>query len=238
MHQKMTFKIKNWKLALLALIFICFFIALGCWQVSRANQKKALLQAYAERAQHSPLTAHDLNQPGDWRFYRATLSGTYDNEHSLLLDNTIYKGQVGYEVYTPFRANGLATPILIDRGFVPIGRSRQELPSIYAITGNVQILALINQPLKYVAYGQINDSSQIRWPLRIEYVKTSELTKLLGYAIAPYVLNLSPDDPAAYTVEWKVVTMGPERHMGYAVQWFAFALTLLILFVALNRNKE
>jgi surfeit locus 1 family protein len=236
MHQKMTFKIKNWKLAILALVFICFFTALGCWQVSRANQKKILLKSFAERTEHVPFTADAINQNNDLRFYRAKLEGTYDNEHTLLLDNTIFKGRVGYEIYTPFLAKGMPAPILIDRGFVPIGKSRQELPAISPVNGTTTIMGMLNQPPKYVAYGQINDSPVIRWPLRVEYVNTRELGKLLGYPVSSFVLNLSPDDPGAYEAEWHVVTMGPERHMGYAVQWFALALTLLILFVALNRN--
>ena len=47
---------------------------------------------------------------------------------------------------------------------------------------------------------------------------------------------MTPNHTAAYPIEWKIVSVGPERHGAYALQWFALALTLLILWVALNRR--
>jgi surfeit locus 1 family protein len=141
--------IKNWKLALLALVFFCLFTSLGVWQVKRANQKKILLKSFAERTEHAPVSAQDLNQPKDWRFYRIQLSGCFDNNHTILLDNKTLDGKIGYEVYTPFQAKHLAMTVLIDRGFIPIGVNRQILPTIKAIEGEVTINGLLNLPPTY-----------------------------------------------------------------------------------------
>jgi len=51
------------------------------------------------------------------------------------------------------------------------------------------------------------------------------------------VLILEENHPAAYTVKWQIVMMSPEKHNAYAIQWFALALTLLVLFLALNRGE-
>ncbi|MBX3708309.1 MAG: SURF1 family protein [Gammaproteobacteria bacterium] len=232
----MPFKIKNWKLALLAILLIGLFTSLGLWQLSRAAQKKILLKSFADRTEHLPLTANDMNQSGDWRFYQVTLEGVFDNAHTILLDNKIYQGKVGYEVYTPFKAKDMATPILVDRGFIPAGQYRETLPAIHAIAGNLTITGMLNVPPTYVSFGKMNESSTITWPLRIEYLNFAELSGFLSYPLYRYVLHLTPTDPAAYAIKWQIVTMGPEKHMGYAVQWFAFAFTLLILSVALNRR--
>lgn len=40
--------------------------------------------------------------------------------------------------------------------------------------------------------------------------------------------------PATYETQWPVVAMGPEKHLGYAVQWFAMALALLGLYLYLG----
>ncbi|VVC76804.1 hypothetical protein AQUSIP_21310 [Aquicella siphonis] len=234
----MPIKLRNWKLALLALVFICVFTSLGIWQVSRAHQKKILLKSFALRTEYPPLLAADISKPGDWRFYRVKLEGRFDNTHTLLLDNKIYENKIGYEVYTPFIAKGLALPILVDRGFIPIGKSRSELPAVRPVTGEVTILGMLNLPPTYVAFGGMTDSPSIRWPLRVEYLNFSELAIILASPVYPYLLTLSPSDPGAFDIKWQVVVMGPERHMGYAVQWFALALTLLILSVALNRPPK
>lgn len=243
----MPFHVKNWKLAILAVICIGILSSLGCWQWSRANTKKILLKSFAERTEHAPLSVEQLKALGsavkprddrnsDLRFYRAKLIGHFDNTHTFLLDNKIHEGKIGYEVYTPFIAAGLTKPILIDRGFIPIGKSRRELPLIRNIIGNTTIEGILNLPPTYVSLGKMTDSSTIIWPLRVEYINLREMAPILQNSLYPYLLILNPKDPAAYDVTWQIVIMPPERHMGYAVQWFALALTLLVIFVALNRR--
>lgn len=240
MHDKMPDKsrikfIKNWKLSLLAIIFICLFTSLGFWQLSRADQKKLLLKSFAERTTHT-LTAKEMNQFGDWRFYQVQLEGVFDNMHTILLDNKIYQGKVGYEVFTPFKASSIPVPILVDRGFIPIGQRRENLPKIRVITGKVTLNGMLNLPPTYVSLGKINESSTLTWPLRVEYINFSELSRFFMYPLYRYILNISPTHPASYEVKWQIVTMPPEKHIGYAVQWFALAFTLLILSLALNRR--
>ncbi|OGT37129.1 MAG: hypothetical protein A3F12_05370 [Gammaproteobacteria bacterium RIFCSPHIGHO2_12_FULL_38_14] len=231
------FKIKNWKLALIALIFFILFTKLGFWQLSRAREKTILLDTFHTRMIHPPLSAKEMNITSDLRFYRATLSGTFDNQQILLLDNKTFRGQVGYEVYTPFKAMGLKSAILVDRGFIPLPNMRRDiLPAILPMTGKIQISGLLNIPPNYVAYGKMNERSDKNLK-RIEFIDLSLLAKQFGYPLYPYILTLDPKNPAAYAIEWQIITMGPERHIGYAIQWFAFALILLILFVALNCRK-
>lgn len=234
----MPLTIKNWKLTLLALLFICLFLGLGFWQLVRAKQKEALLKSFAERTEKSPLQTNDLKTTKDLRFYSVQLRGTLDNPHTLLLDNKTYHGQVGYEVYTPMKVAGLAMFILVDRGFVPIGRNRQTLPVLREAPHEVAITGMLNRPPAYVAFGSMTESPQIHWPLRVEYINLQALATLFNYPLFPYVINISPAHTAAFAVEWQIVSMGPERHYGYAVQWFALALTLLIISIALNRQHS
>lgn len=234
MHHKMPLRIKNWKLAVLAWVLIAFFVSLGCWQLSRSEQKKSLLSAFAQRTQANPLLASDLRPDHDLRFYRVKLQGHFDNERTLLLDNKTSHGQVGYEVYTPFLPKGSSTPLLIDRGFLPLkGRTRALPTSIKTIQGEVTITGMLNLPPAYVALGKISAPLPEK-PLRVQYINTKELSELLGYSLFSYIVSIEPDHPAAYAMEWQIVIMPPEKHLGYAVQWFALALTLLILFVVLN----
>lgn len=235
----MPIKIKNWKIAIFALISVCILMSLGFWQLSRAKQKIVLLESFNQRMS-KVLSSQDLQHKNDWRFYQATLSGRFDNAHTMLLDNKIKNGQVGYEVYTPFITKDLATPILIDRGFISMGtRRRSEIPQIQDVNGKVTIKGLLNLPPAYFALGKLSEVQ--KWPLLIEYVNLQELAALRtdtpGLIFYPYILTLTPHHAGAYDIEWQIVTMSPEKHYGYAVQWFALALTLLILFVVLNRER-
>ena len=233
----MSIHIANWKLALLALLFFCFFTSLGVWQLKRADQKSLLLKTYTSRTQQAPLTAQDLIHPNDLRFHRAQLEGKFDTQHSFLLDNKTFHGQIGYQVYTPFQAKGLKTLILVDRGFIPLGARRDVLPMLRTPTETIVITGLLNTPPTYVALGEMRESRETRWPLRVEFINLEQIKALMTHSFSPYIITLAPNHPAAYAIEWQAVIMGPERHRGYAVQWFALSLTLLILFVALNRRK-
>lgn len=239
MHQKMVIKLKNWKLFILGLIFVGIFTNLGMWQLNRAREKEALLKSFAERSAHQPLSAQDLKNPSDYRYYRAELTGKFDNKHLFFLDNKTHAGKIGYEIYSLFIANELAQPILIDRGFTPILTSREVLPPIPPIKDTVTITGMLNLPPKLVTLGKINDSPVITWPLRIEYVHLNEMAALTNNpSFFPYVLTIDAKSPYAFATEAALFPMPPERHRGYAVQWFALALTLLILSVVLNRTPK
>lgn len=229
-------RIANWKLALLALVFFCLFSWLGVWQLQRASQKSVLMKSFAARMAQEPLTVQDLAVPQ--RFSRLKLQGKFDAQHTFLLDNKTFHGQIGYEVYTPFKADGLETTILIDRGFIPLHTNRAILPTLQTPAQTVTIIGMLNLPPSYVALGEMRESERTSWPQRIEYIHLDKIAKLLRTPLFPYIVTIAPNDPAAYAVEWKAVIMGPERHRGYALQWFALALTLLILFFALNRGDK
>ncbi|HTM64638.1 MAG TPA: SURF1 family protein [Gammaproteobacteria bacterium] len=233
---KMT--IKNWKLSLLSMVFIVLFTSLGFWQLNRAHEKTEILNNYESRAKIGPLSSKDLKTPNDWRFYQVKLVGKFDDSHTILLDNKIFNGKIGYEVYTPFTAQGMDSPILVDRGFIPMGVSREALPAIpKTAKGTVTIQGMLNTPPTYVSLGSsMSDGPKIEWPLRVEYIHLPQISKLLKDSFYPYIISLNPESPSALQVKWQIVNIDPNKHKGYAVQWFALALTLLIISVVLNRT--
>lgn len=235
----MRIKIKNWKLTLLGLLVVCLLASLGFWQLSRSQEKSKLLRSFKSRSAESPVSSHELRNPNDWRFYRATLTGTFDNQHTLLLDNKIYKGTVGYEVYTPFHADGLSDSILIDRGFTPMNPDRELLPTIKPITGKVTVQGMLNLPPRYVAYGGMTEGDKVTWPLRVEFIQLPAIGKIINFPLFPYLLTLEPKSPytlSASAIEWNIFSVSPERHMAYAFQWFALAVTLLVICTVLNKE--
>lgn len=234
----MFFNVRNWKLAILALIMIGFLLRLGFWQLHRAEEKQHMLDSYHARSASPAVSLAQLNPDEDLQYRRTSITGHFENQYTFLLDNKIYKGQVGYEVFTLFQADDVKHPILVDRGFLPSTRSRNELPAVRPVLGTTSITGMINQSPGYVKFGQLVADKSIRWPLRIEYLNLKEIEPLLQSQLYPYIVNLTPSDPAAYPIEWQIVSLSPERHLGYAVQWFALALTLLILSVAINRNPS
>lgn len=229
--------IKDWKFTVFVFLWICLFVALGYWQLSRAKQKNDLIQQVERRLSLLPLTETNLAGTGqkDLRFYPVALHGKFEGQHTILLDNKTWHGQVGYEVYVPFVPQGTNYTLLVDRGFVQRGPSRQHLPNLPLADDTVLVTGRFDRPPAYFSFGDINEPGPLQWPLRVQFIHLGQLATLLGRPLFPYVVTISPGHPAACMIGPQgVAKIGPARHKAYALQWFALAFSLLILLVVLN----
>ena len=60
---------------------------------------------------------------------------------------------------------------------------------------------------------------------------------LMGKNLEPVILLLNPGEPRGFARDWQPQGLSPEKHRGYALQWFAFATLLGGLFLVLNLRK-
>lgn len=212
-------------------------IALGCWQLGRAAEKRALLSAYAERRVAEPLVSEQLLHTPDPGYRRVQVHGRFDRTHSLLLDNRLRDGQPGVELLQPFHDQASGLWLLVNRGWLAWPDRRVPVQFTTPET------ALSLQAWVYVAPGstfQLHaDPQGGSWPRLLTAVDTAQLWTLLGRDGFAHELRLEPG-PASYRLDWPVVAMGPEKHLGYAVQWFALAAALfaLYLYFGWHNNKE
>jgi cytochrome oxidase assembly protein ShyY1 len=59
----------------------------------------------------------------------------------------------------------------------------------------------------------------------------------LGIALYDYQLLLDEADADGFVRRWRPALMAPERHVGYAVQWFAFAVVIGIIYFIVNMQR-
>ena len=109
----------GWVPTLVVLMLLPGLIALGCWQLGRAQEKRALLVSYAERQASEPVAITQLMQSEDPAYMRVQLFGQFDAAHSLLLDNSVRDGQVGVELLQPFLDQASGAWLLVNRGWLP-----------------------------------------------------------------------------------------------------------------------
>jgi cytochrome oxidase assembly protein ShyY1 len=228
----------HWPTTLFALALLPLFLTLGFWQLSRADEK-ALAQAAFERRQNAapkPLAGLSANPEA---YTRVAATGRYDNAHSFLLDNRILHGRFGYEIITPLIVSAAAKDqaerrLLVNRGWIEGDPARLQRPAIAAVEGDVQLSGYVyRDDTKLTMFG---NGDEQQWPRLVQNLKTEDLGQRLGQAVYPFVLRLDDGAPGALRVEWQIVSMGPERHTAYAVQWFAMALTLPIVWVLISSN--
>jgi len=225
------------------LALLTLLVALGFWQLDRAHQKESIQITFERNLNGTPvdLRALDVDAPGN-RFRQVEIVGEYDDAHQILLDNQMVDGRPGAHVYTPLKITGLdGRAILINRGWIPLSPVRQASPPALPVPGGVQRLSgRLAQPANPGL--QLGEPDLDRWPARIIYLDYQQLSRALPYALLPAVVLLDPAAEAGFRRQWQpnFGGIGPERHRGYAVQWFALALTLLVLYLmtTLRRRRQ
>ena len=226
------------RIALLSLAFaalIALFVRLGLWQGDRAGEKIALQEAFAAGAAAPPLTelppAADIDAR---RFARIVLEGQYEPDRQILLDGIVAGGRVGYEVLTPFRTS--AGLVLVNRGWVAAGTDRLLLPPVAVDAAPRKIAARLNRLPAPGMRLSATAAGEEGWPRRMLYPDGKAVRAALGERIPGYQLLLDPDQPDGYRREWRAVQKGPNTNIGYAFQWFAFALLAAVLYIITLRR--
>lgn len=226
---------------LVTLLLLPILLSLGFWQLRRADEKQAL-QVLFESQVSAPAVALDQLEAGDPanRYRRVGATGRYDSDHQILLDNQIQDGQPGYHVYTPLRLKGTTAAILVNRGWIPMGESRRQLPAIAVTSDEMTVSGRLSQPANPgLRLGPAANTSQT-WPQVVLYMDYQQLSTDLGYSLEPAVILLDAGAPDGYRREWQPTFggYGPERHRGYALQWFSLALALLVIYGVVNIHRR
>ena len=183
------------------------------------------------------LGAQDLHSLA--RFKRISVAGNWDAAHQFLLDNRSHGGLPGYEVLTPLRlADGRV--LLVDRGWVAFTGSRARLPPIaiaahrpVSLTGRLD-----NVPVGGLALGHAAPADDALWPKVTSFPTLDELAAALGTKVEPWMLLLDTTSPDGYVRDWQPPGLAPLRHLSYAIQWWGFAVTLLIIWGIMSARRQ
>ena len=235
---KRQFRPRLWP-TLATLVLLPILIALGFWQLDRAQEKREIQQRFEQRAHEAPLVlgASLIDSPKAVHYRQASARGVYDGKHQLLIDNKVYRSQAGYDVLTPLRIQGTDAWVLVNRGWVARGPSRKELPAVPAPQGTVEVHGLIEVPdgkPLFLSGGYREGSG---WPARALWLDLASYEKQTGYRLQPFELLQDPKDPGDYPRHWQIVTLPPEKSVSYAVQWFTMAGALVIIYIVVNLRR-
>lgn len=219
-------------LATLAVVALC--LRLGFWQLDRADTKARWQQQQIERSNSDPLSLSDvlaLSEPGN---YPVRVQGQFDNDRVILLDNRVLDRVAGYHVLTPLQTDD-GKWVLVNRGWVGRGTDRNVLPDIAPIAGQAQVEGFTYQYSDRTFTLADDDLSMPSWPLRLQKIEIDALAAVLGVELAPFEIRVRPDAALESGEQmpriWHDPVMGPEKHHGYAVQWFAMATAALLFFL-------
>jgi cytochrome oxidase assembly protein ShyY1 len=237
----------GWVLALAA---AALFARLGVWQLDRMHEKQAMLAAVhatlqARKPEPLALAAEPARSRGyDW----AVGEGRFPDLPAVLLDNQQLDSggrgaRAGVRAYRVFQP-AAGAPLLVELGWLPLPGDR-TLPRVPNPAG-VHAVAGLLAPPPSAGLARGAATPQADGTLLAVALQPDALRAALHLpALAPRVLKLDPAQglPAgapAYARDLDILpnTLPPERHLGYAVQWFGLAIAVLATALVVTLRKS
>ena len=210
------------------------FVSLGMWQAKRAAGKEQteLQHQLASRVSFETALA------GDQRFARIDVSGHYDPDRHILLDNQVWKGRAGVHVFTPFYTLD-GTAILVNRGWLPLAADRQTMPEIPTPQHETVLRGMLNiLPVPGRILGQADKMNQNQWPQLVTYLNRDNIAESLDVSLENRIIQLADSEQAGFEGrDWKPVFLTSRKHKAYAFQWFALATISIVLWIFTSLRK-
>ena len=225
----------SWLPLLVGALFVFLFTGLGAWQIARGLNKHAEQQLFEDESGFSAW--HDGLQVRPYQRLKAT--GSYNNENQVLLENIIVNGRTGYYVITPLEGMEGEPLLLVNRGWIEsFGPSGVAGAQLALPTGRITVHGRAGLlPRAGMKMGDAFGPGE-NWPKIAVYPSFDEVATALGREVQPFVLLLDEEEPNGFFRQWVPSGFGPEKHFGYALQWFAMAAVLSGLLIWNYRKKR
>lgn len=239
--------------ALPAVLVCAGFAALGSWQLQRASWKERVLAGWsvalaAQPRAYADVVANRTSLPRREDAVaaddaaalplRVEIMGHWDPGTTVLLDNQRLDAAVGAMVFTRFVPDGGATPLLVNRGWIAL-ESGRRIPSLDAPgSAHTTLRGLLVAPpstglkLGSSTWAPGQPAALLTW---------LDLPAIAGAApLFAGVLQLDPQLPHGFTRRWQALpnTLSPQKHRGYAVQWFGLSLAVAAIYLILALRRR
>lgn len=219
-------------LAMIVMIALTLFLA--NWQLDRADQMRALQARYDRMQQDPAVTLRGKQVDSSGQLYqKVALRGRFDFFHEIYIDNKLYRGRAGYYVITPFRDDNSSNYVLVNRGWLAAGSNRALAPVAVQVPGEVNIEGIVTSPYsRYLELSAAAVQGRVWENLHFKRYATT-----LPYPVQAVLIQQINDTRDGLVRVWDRPDAGAAMHMGYAVQWFAIATAILIIYLVLNVKR-
>lgn len=229
-------------MTLFVALMVPLMVGLGFWQLARGGEKAALAADFAAKQARAPVPLTRLQDFDEeaLAYLPVRAVGSFRSGRYFLLDNRTRQGRFGNEVIAVFEPLGSDMAVLVNRGWIPADPARREAPTVPEVEGVVTIEGYV-----YVAPGEPLLLAEQRlepgWPKQVQAVEMDLLAEALGRSLGGglfgHPVRLEADSPGALAADWEVVNVSPERHTGYAVQWFTMAGVLTLIYLVYSARR-
>lgn len=244
---------RRWLLTtILVLAAAAVMARLGVWQLDRLAQRRVFNERVIAQQEADPLTldAAALNSDLYSMEYRSVIvSGRWLPEDEIVLRNQVWLDEfgshLGVKLYTPLLIEGTQLAILVERGWIPAENA--ELPSraVYTGEGVVTVTGQLRRAETDFGLGSALRPDPTLGPdeQRLETWNNLDLERVAQQSsveLLPVYLQRVPDSRESEPpfAQPPRLDLSEGSHLGYAVQWFTFALILLAGYPLFARRQD
>lgn len=214
-------------------LLLPLLLSLGFWQLGRMHEKQDIIEAVAAGEIGAPVEFVGQTELADYT--QVKVLGKFLPGFSVLLEHQMSNGQPGYQVLTPLAISGDSPWLWVNRGWVAL----DKVPSMQEpLEPSLDLTGMIYRPSENRFILGENFSKTLQGQIKIQRMDFKGLSQQFQHEFYPYVLLLAPQAPAGFVRDWEIKTLPPSKHLGYAVQWFALAGTLVFLYIIVNLKRK
>jgi surfeit locus 1 family protein len=214
------------RMTLFAGAFLPLIIALGVWQLQRAEVKRSFEDVFVERSSARPTAPPAVvDVDSDVDFKRVRLVGEFEADRYFLVDNQLDAGRPGYWVVASFRGQD-GRRWLVNRGWIAARAEREQLPQVPQPGGKVAVVGAFWPDTGLIPL-LAEDPWDGPWPLRVQRLNVARMARLLDNA-APREIRLDSGQPESLAALSLRTGFDAGRHQSYAAQWFGLAAALVV----------
>ena len=220
----MSLRRKDYAGAVVAVVLAALCVRLGFWQLHRLHERRARNAGVAAARALPPI---DLPAAGvaveSLAARRVRATGVYDWAHEHVWHARTYQGAPGVTLVTPLRLPD-GSWLLVDRGWAPSADAYHVDGAHFREADTALVAGLAER-----APRDRGDADPRR------------LADSLGGVVLTVVVQLLPGDAKARLplglVRWPAHELDEGPHLSYTVQWFSFAVIILVGTFALLRKQ-
>lgn len=214
-------------------LLVTLGVSLGQWQDRRAAEKTALQQKVTARAAEAPLTlGAELVPAASLEYRNVRVTGDFVAGWPLYLNNRPQDGRAGFYLVMPLRIVGTDTHVLVARGWLPRNVAEAgKLPPYATPGGTVTVDGIVKAGIGRVM--QLGTPEPVKPGAIVQNIDPAQFAQASGLKLQPFFLEQAGPAPAADGLvrAWPALSLGVEKHQGYAFQWYALAAMALLFFV-------
>lgn len=229
------------------MLFLPLMMALGAWQLMK-SQTKGKLQEMWRVQQALPAreisSLDEVSLAKDQPFQRIKLIGRFDLQRYFLFENQVLDGRVGLHVLMVLELSATNELIVVNRGWaasdVEVASHLNGLTGMNSENGVEETITITGHIKAPSGVALIDESENPfnTWPHQLVEINLPVMSEYYGADLGNQIVLIDADNRAALDVFWQPINLSPERHRGYAVQWWLMALALICLWLFANSNVK